>query len=48
VLWKKPEPPITNKEVTDLMAMIMGIDAKLDRVVALLEDGHNDDEEADD
>jgi hypothetical protein len=48
VLRKKPETPITRGEVTDLIAMIMGIDAKLDRVLDLLEDGHNDEEEADD
>ncbi len=48
VLRKKPELPITQEEVTELISMIMGIDAKLDRVLYLLEDGSDDEEEADD
>jgi len=48
VLRKKPELPITQEEVTESISMIMGIDAKLDRVLYLLEDGFDDEEEADD
>jgi hypothetical protein len=38
VFWRRDEPPVTREDVTIVLASLMRIDAKVDRVLELIED----------